>query len=92
MIPCGQTRAQSPQRGGRHALPAALAASLVAVVRRHSGADFVEAALPQAVRVLTDAALCGPVTLALPQDVQIGFSTIVPHLPGGGVRKNAAFF
>jgi len=27
-------------------------------------------ALPQAVRVLTDAALCGPVTLALPQDVQ----------------------
>jgi 3D-(3,5/4)-trihydroxycyclohexane-1,2-dione acylhydrolase (decyclizing) len=28
------------------------------------------AALPQAVRVLTDAALCGPVTLALPQDVQ----------------------
>ena len=30
----------------------------------------VVAALPQAVRVLTDAALCGPVTLALPQDVQ----------------------
>ncbi len=28
------------------------------------------AALPQAVRVLTDPALCGPVTLALPQDVQ----------------------
>ncbi len=28
------------------------------------------AALPEAVRVLTDAALCGPVTLALPQDVQ----------------------
>lgn len=27
-------------------------------------------ALPRAVRVLTDAALCGPVTLALPQDVQ----------------------
>jgi len=27
-------------------------------------------ALPQAVRVLTDAASCGPVTLALPQDVQ----------------------
>jgi 3D-(3,5/4)-trihydroxycyclohexane-1,2-dione acylhydrolase (decyclizing) len=27
-------------------------------------------ALPQAVRVLTDAALCGPVTLAMPQDVQ----------------------
>ena len=27
-------------------------------------------ALPQAVRVLTDAAMCGPVTLALPQDVQ----------------------
>ncbi len=27
-------------------------------------------ALPEAVRVLTDAALCGPVTLALPQDVQ----------------------
>ncbi len=27
-------------------------------------------ALPQAVRVLTDPALCGPVTLALPQDVQ----------------------
>jgi 3D-(3,5/4)-trihydroxycyclohexane-1,2-dione acylhydrolase (decyclizing) len=27
-------------------------------------------ALPQAVRVLTDAALCGPATLALPQDVQ----------------------
>ncbi|MFO1315676.1 MAG: 3D-(3,5/4)-trihydroxycyclohexane-1,2-dione acylhydrolase (decyclizing) [Burkholderiales bacterium] len=32
-------------------------------------AQLVEA-LPQAVRVLTDAALCGPVTLALPQDVQ----------------------
>jgi 3D-(3,5/4)-trihydroxycyclohexane-1,2-dione acylhydrolase (decyclizing) len=30
----------------------------------------VMAALPQAIRVLTDAALCGPVTLALPQDVQ----------------------
>src|SRR5437764_1801648 len=28
------------------------------------------AALPRAVRALTDAALCGPVTLALPQDVQ----------------------
>ncbi|WP_323120866.1 3D-(3,5/4)-trihydroxycyclohexane-1,2-dione acylhydrolase (decyclizing) [Burkholderia alba] len=28
------------------------------------------AALPRALRVLTDAALCGPVTLALPQDVQ----------------------
>ena len=28
------------------------------------------AALPQAVRVLTDPALCGPATLALPQDVQ----------------------
>jgi 3D-(3,5/4)-trihydroxycyclohexane-1,2-dione acylhydrolase (decyclizing) len=28
------------------------------------------AALPQAMRVLTDAADCGPVTLALPQDVQ----------------------
>jgi len=28
------------------------------------------AALPRAVRVLTDPALCGPVTLALPQDVQ----------------------
>src|SRR3954454_25208994 len=27
-------------------------------------------ALPRAVHVLTDAALCGPVTLALPQDVQ----------------------
>jgi 3D-(3,5/4)-trihydroxycyclohexane-1,2-dione acylhydrolase (decyclizing) len=27
-------------------------------------------ALPRALRVLTDAALCGPVTLALPQDVQ----------------------
>jgi 3D-(3,5/4)-trihydroxycyclohexane-1,2-dione acylhydrolase (decyclizing) len=27
-------------------------------------------ALPRAMRVLTDAALCGPVTLALPQDVQ----------------------
>ncbi len=27
-------------------------------------------ALPRAVRILTDAALCGPVTLALPQDVQ----------------------
>lgn len=27
-------------------------------------------ALPHAIRVLTDAALCGPVTLALPQDVQ----------------------
>ena len=27
-------------------------------------------ALPQAVRVLTDAAMCGPVMLALPQDVQ----------------------
>ena len=27
-------------------------------------------ALPRAARVLTDAALCGPVTLALPQDVQ----------------------
>ncbi|MCC7326456.1 MAG: 3D-(3,5/4)-trihydroxycyclohexane-1,2-dione acylhydrolase (decyclizing) [Burkholderiales bacterium] len=27
-------------------------------------------ALPQAVRVLTDPSLCGPVTLALPQDVQ----------------------
>ena len=27
-------------------------------------------ALPQVVRVLTDAAMCGPVTLALPQDVQ----------------------
>ncbi len=27
-------------------------------------------ALPQAIRVLTDPALCGPVTLALPQDVQ----------------------
>ncbi len=32
-------------------------------------AQLVEA-LPQAVRVLTDPALCGPVTLALPQDVQ----------------------
>ncbi len=30
----------------------------------------VQTALPEAVRVLTDAALCGPVTLALPQDVQ----------------------
>jgi 3D-(3,5/4)-trihydroxycyclohexane-1,2-dione acylhydrolase (decyclizing) len=30
----------------------------------------VMASLPQAIRVLTDAALCGPVTLALPQDVQ----------------------
>ena len=28
------------------------------------------AALPRAVRILTDPALCGPVTLALPQDVQ----------------------
>jgi 3D-(3,5/4)-trihydroxycyclohexane-1,2-dione acylhydrolase (decyclizing) len=28
------------------------------------------AALPRAMRVLTDAAMCGPVTLALPQDVQ----------------------
>src|SRR4029078_13494041 len=28
------------------------------------------AALPRAVHVLTDPALCGPVTLALPQDVQ----------------------
>ena len=28
------------------------------------------AALPHAIRVLTDAALCGPATLALPQDVQ----------------------
>ena len=28
------------------------------------------AALPQAINVLTDPALCGPVTLALPQDVQ----------------------
>jgi len=27
-------------------------------------------ALPRAIRILTDAALCGPVTLALPQDVQ----------------------
>ena len=27
-------------------------------------------ALPRAIHVLTDAALCGPVTLALPQDVQ----------------------
>ncbi|MDR6381484.1 3D-(3,5/4)-trihydroxycyclohexane-1,2-dione acylhydrolase (decyclizing) [Paraburkholderia caribensis] len=27
-------------------------------------------ALPRAIRVLTDAALCGPVTLAMPQDVQ----------------------
>ncbi|RQR31421.1 3D-(3,5/4)-trihydroxycyclohexane-1,2-dione acylhydrolase (decyclizing) [Burkholderia sp. Bp9143] len=27
-------------------------------------------ALPRAIRVLTDAAMCGPVTLALPQDVQ----------------------
>ena len=27
-------------------------------------------ALPRAIRVLTDSALCGPVTLALPQDVQ----------------------
>ena len=27
-------------------------------------------ALPRAIRVLTDASLCGPVTLALPQDVQ----------------------
>src|SRR6476620_10862532 len=27
-------------------------------------------ALPRAIRALTDAALCGPVTLALPQDVQ----------------------
>ncbi len=27
-------------------------------------------ALPRAIRMLTDAALCGPVTLALPQDVQ----------------------
>ena len=27
-------------------------------------------ALPRAMRVLTDAAMCGPVTLALPQDVQ----------------------
>ena len=27
-------------------------------------------ALPRAIQVLTDAALCGPVTLALPQDVQ----------------------
>ena len=31
-------------------------------------------ALPRAIRVLTDPALCGPVTLALPQDVQtLGF-------------------
>ncbi|WP_321794483.1 3D-(3,5/4)-trihydroxycyclohexane-1,2-dione acylhydrolase (decyclizing) [Caballeronia sp. J97] len=30
----------------------------------------VLSALPRAIRVLTDAALCGPVTLALPQDVQ----------------------
>ena len=27
-------------------------------------------ALPRAVKVLTDAAECGPVTLALPQDIQ----------------------
>ncbi len=30
----------------------------------------LQTALPRAVRVLTDSALCGPVTLALPQDVQ----------------------
>jgi 3D-(3,5/4)-trihydroxycyclohexane-1,2-dione acylhydrolase (decyclizing) len=30
----------------------------------------LQTALPRAVRVLTDPALCGPVTLAMPQDVQ----------------------
>ena len=30
----------------------------------------LQESLPQAIRVLTDAALCGPATLALPQDVQ----------------------
>ncbi len=32
--------------------------------------DQLLTALPRAIRVLTDPALCGPVTLALPQDVQ----------------------
>src|SRR5262249_45246937 len=32
--------------------------------------EQILSSLPQAIRVLTDAADCGPVTLALPQDVQ----------------------
>ena len=42
-------------------------------------------ALPRAMRVLTDPALCGPVTLALPQDVQ----AMAYDYPGGVLRADA---
>ena len=49
--------------------------------------EQIMASLPQAIRVLTDPAECGPVTLALPQDVQAEAydypeSFFLPHLSG----------
>jgi 3D-(3,5/4)-trihydroxycyclohexane-1,2-dione acylhydrolase (decyclizing) len=47
-------------------------------------------ALPRAIHVLTDAALCGPVTLALPQDVQtMAFDWPEAFLAPPPVRFNA---
>ena len=47
-------------------------------------------ALPRAIRVLTDAAACGPVTLALPQDVQtMAFDWPVDFLSPPPVRFTA---
>ncbi len=45
-------------------------------------------ALPRAIRVLTDPALCGPVTLALPQDVQ----TMAYDYPGDFFAPAAVLF
>src|SRR2546429_4975797 len=45
-------------------------------------------ALPRAIRVLTDAALCGPVTLALPQDVQ----TMAYDFPEDSFSPSAVLF
>ena len=45
-------------------------------------------ALPRAMRALTDPALCGPVTLALPQDVQ----AMAYDFPGGLLRAGAVRF
>ena len=42
----------------------------LALVGSHHRPEQILESLPQALRVLTDPADCGPVTLALPQDVQ----------------------
>src|SRR3989442_15242683 len=47
-------------------------------------------ALPRAVEILTDAALCGPVTLAFPQDVQtMGYDFPADFLPPPPIRFDA---